>query len=63
MMVVWCAPDGSWGECQRDDLIIFPFDHMTAEEEDAYRAVTEWGSDNAVRSVIHGIHERIEGEQ
>jgi hypothetical protein len=32
--VVWAAPDGSWGECQVDDLVIVPMDKVPEFDDD-----------------------------
>jgi len=32
--VIWCAPDGSWGECKSDDLLIIDESSLTDDDRD-----------------------------
>ncbi len=34
MGIIWCAPDGSWGECSSDDLLIIDESSLTDDDRD-----------------------------
>lgn len=47
--IVWCAPDGSWGQCDADDLFIVSEEDITVEISNELDSAA---SDSEVRSII-----------
>lgn len=59
--IIWAAPDGSWGGCERDELIIVTESKMTEPERDALEAAIADGDENEIFRVIVDIDYRING--
>lgn len=61
--IFWLSPCGSWGECQKEDLLIIDTDDMTSEEIDAL-GDAEWDDNSkAMRRIIMAAHDRISNER
>jgi hypothetical protein len=55
--IIWMsAADGSWGGCDRDDLIIIDEDDITTNEWDA---IHEADDERVVYDVLLSIHRRV----
>jgi hypothetical protein len=54
--IIWMSvADGSWGGCDKDDLIMVESSEFTPEEWDD---LNEAASDNDAFRVINAVHER-----
>lgn len=47
--IMWCAPDGSWGQCDADDLFIVSEEDITVEISNELDSAA---SDKEVRSIL-----------
>lgn len=51
-IIYWSAPDGSWGACQTDALVIVPAEDISPSRMDAINAAADIGDDECVRVLL-----------
>lgn len=50
--VVWIAPDGSWGSCDRENLLIVDADTITEDEWDAIYEAAEYENERDIYEIL-----------
>lgn len=57
-IILWYSmADGSWGGCERDDLVIVPMDALTDDDHEALDCA---GNDSEVRDIVLDVMARLE---
>ena len=50
--VIWMAPDGSWGSCDRDALLIVDSDTLTDDEWEAIHEAADYENEDAIYEIL-----------
>lgn len=56
--VFWMAPDGSWGSCYRDSLIVIPIEDFTDVDIDRLNEYSDYGDEDAIYALASEIANR-----
>ena len=50
--IIWMAPDGSWGRCFRENLLIVDVTWLTEDEMDAIHEAADYENEDAIYEIL-----------
>jgi hypothetical protein len=56
--VVWMAPDGSWGSCYHDSLIVISVEDFTDLDLDRLNEYAEYNDEDAIYALLVEVANR-----